>query len=162
MCVVDFFKLVQFKFPERYENFSVVKFADLLCAGLYKRDLEMRGPAPAEAAALVSVSKEDRKRKRSIDKGDNRGGFHYQKACWSCRGHYRAYVMTTGACPYCGVPLCKLDRSKQDPNRTMTCYAEHLTDRNLGTKCRKGRLSRFMPTDASILARRAPKPPWQS
>ena len=58
-----------------------------------------------------------------------------QRPCHVCKRHYVKAVYTGHACPKCNVPLCKLDWSDHDTDRTRSCYHEHMLCTDEGWVC---------------------------
>lgn len=162
ICVVNFFKLARFTFPNKSGSMRIVKFADFLSAGLVVRKRESATVTPGDCAKLTHLTDADnnrrtKKRKVHAD-GPSPGSLHAQRACWQCRRYYQKCVLTTQQCPYCKVPLCGLDRPKMDPNRHCICYAEHLMDVYPSTKCQDPAPTHYTPPSPVVRAHKAPWP----
>jgi hypothetical protein len=81
----------------------------------------------------------------------------YQRGCFICRKYYTKPMMTSAACPDCGTPLCRVDRTANDQDRTMSCYHEHVSHTDDRIRCTgnwDGRKPKF-PVDLMVSQRKA-------
>eukprot|EP00035_Acanthoeca_spectabilis_P014848 m.291840 g.291840 ORF g.291840 m.291840 type:complete len:809 (-) comp16232_c0_seq5:41-2467(-) len=159
ICVVDLMYLMRCSNKPAYEGLRVVKVADMVSMGLRLRD--RHEALDFEGAPVLERHRDARGRvatkRRNGDGVNDRQTLPTQKSCWSCRVWYKNYVSTSYACPTCGQALCKVDRSKQDPTREISCYEEHLRDTNPATKCQIPRPAKRRKTEEDP---RPEKPPW--
>jgi hypothetical protein len=160
MCFADLLYYMRALNPGKYKDMGIQQFADLLCAGLTPQDRQVEAALDGDAIPLVQITNEDGERatkRRSLDGVNDYPTLSAQQGCWQCRQCYDQAVSTSFCCPQCSQPLCKLDRSPQDPNRSSSCYSEHRADTNPNTECQRPRRKQYRPPPGHTKLR---KPPW--
>ena len=136
-CVVDFLRVAAFKFPERYSETRLTNFADMMSGGISKEfGKRSQTTAVSNRRQLVGIRKHGGGPALKKARKNSSSQLPYQKSCFMCRKYYTKYMMTSAACPDCGTALCRVDRTVEDQDRTMSCYQEHMSHTDDRIRCR--------------------------